>query len=216
MLIPKLDQGSKETAACWINLGHKKMWKCLQMLWFSAGTSTLLQPGLWDPFLLIFRRISFGPSGTPRHNTRQHCDLKSEGSRWEVGHLKVSCRQAARVFFAGNLQTCYKLKLPKTPAKILVYFLTSQKSLMLVFYIFGFYMILLILTVIVLLMLYCLDFMPWVQIYNFQIRHVWCHQIQFVWFISWQVWLVISQFPSILDYMAWIYVWLWNISHWTD
>ena len=31
---------------------------------------------------------------------------------------------------------------------------------MLVFYIFGFYMILLILTVIVLLMLYCFDFMP--------------------------------------------------------
>ena len=32
---------------------------------------------------------------------------------------------------------------------------------MLVFYIFGFYMILLILTIIVLLMLYCFDFMPW-------------------------------------------------------
>jgi len=46
------------------------------------------------------------------------------------------------------------------PAKIIVYFLTTQKSLMLVFYIFGFYMILLILTVIVLLMLYCFDFMP--------------------------------------------------------
>ena len=31
---------------------------------------------------------------------------------------------------------------------------------MLVFYIFGFYMILLIMTVVVLLLLYCFDFMP--------------------------------------------------------
>jgi len=46
------------------------------------------------------------------------------------------------------------------PAKTLLYFLTTQKTLMLVFYIFGFYMILLILTIIVLLMLYCFDFMP--------------------------------------------------------
>jgi len=68
------------------------------------------------------------------------------------------------ISFADFLQTGYNSKLPKNPAKILVYFLTSQKSLMLVFYIFGFYMILLILTVIVLLMLYCFDFMPWFYI----------------------------------------------------
>ena len=40
------------------------------------------------------------------------------------------------------------------------HFLTTQKTLMLVFYIFGFYMIMLVLTIIVLLLLYCFDFMP--------------------------------------------------------
>ena len=73
--------------------------------------------------------------------------------------LKVICGETS-ILFADFLQTGYNSKLPNNPAKILVYFLTSQKSLMLVFYMLGFYMILLILTVIVLLMLYCLDVMP--------------------------------------------------------
>ncbi len=60
-------------------------------------------------------------------------------------------RLLARVFY---------LPAKKTAAKTLLYFLTTQNTLMLVFYIFGFYMIMLILTIIVLLLLYCFDFMP--------------------------------------------------------
>ena len=65
--------------------------------------------------------------------------------------LPVSCLLAGK----GFLPACQP-----PAAKTLLYFLTTQKTLMLVFYIFGFYMIMLVLTIIVLLLLYCFDFMP--------------------------------------------------------
>jgi len=133
--------------------------------------------------LVVFRKkVSFQDivqpprTGAGARKNRRYYDKKTQQrsstrrythflSRCEVGRWKVLCWQTLD-FFAGSLPSGYRPKLPKTPAKILVYFLTTQKSLMLVFYIFGFYMILLILTVIVLLMLYCLDFMPWFKIYQ--------------------------------------------------
>ena len=51
---------------------------------------------------------------------------------------------------------------------------------MLVFYIFGFYMILLILTVIVLLMLYCFDFMPWILFFHCRAKSTFILKLKFI------------------------------------
>ena len=96
--------------------------------------------------------------------------------------------------------TRYNWSCQNHPAKILVYyFLTTQKSLMLVFYIFGFYMILLILTVIVLLMLYCFDFMPWIWFFFHCKTKSILLPINIYWLLAWKTFSFRMQNNSILS-----------------